>query len=73
FTYTPCISGDIVPDGFSSGRANEVAIKTISNLNSWRVFLCGHPEMINQMKVDTFLKGASMADIYTDAFLVFTE
>jgi hypothetical protein len=34
------------------------------------VFLCGHPEMVNQMKKMTFLKGASMKDIYADAFLI---
>ncbi len=70
FSYTPCISGAHVSEGFSAGRANEVALKQLSNLAGWRVFLCGHPEMIRQMKTSAFLMGASNADIYTDAFLV---
>ncbi len=73
FSYTPCISGVDVPSGFKKGRANTVALETISDLKGWRVFLCGHPNMISEMKTQVFLKGVSIADIYTDAFLVSTE
>lgn len=68
FNYTPCISGDHVPKGFSKGRVNDVALNAYPDLGGWRVFLCGHPDMVEQMKIACFLKGASMADIYTDAF-----
>ncbi len=70
FTYTPCISGSHVPEDFSAGRANEVVLKNLPNLTGWRVFLCGHPEMISQMKTAAFMTGAASTDIYTDAFLV---
>lgn len=70
FHYTPCLSGGTVPDGFASGRVNDVALASMSDLKGWRVFLCGHPDMVNQMKKLTFLKGASMADIYADAFVI---
>ena len=70
FQYIPCVSGEQVPDGFYSGRANTVALEQIPDLTGWRVFLCGHPEMIDSMKTDVFMKGASMKDIYTDAFHV---
>jgi NAD(P)H-flavin reductase/ferredoxin len=70
FHYIPCLSGHYVPDGFAEGRANDVALATLADLKGWRVFLCGHPDMVNQMKRMTFLKGASSADIYTDAFLM---
>jgi ferredoxin-NADP reductase len=69
FHYTPCLSGNQVPEGFASGRANEMALAAIADLKGWRVFLCGHPDMVNQMKKQAFLKGASMADIYADAFV----
>jgi NAD(P)H-flavin reductase len=59
-----------VPEGFAAGRVNDVVLSQLPNLKSWRVFLCGHPGMVNQMKKQVFLKGASMADIYADAFLV---
>jgi NAD(P)H-flavin reductase/ferredoxin len=70
FHYFPCISSSHVPEGFSHGRAHDVALATLADLKDWRVFLCGHPDMVNQMKIMTFLKGASSADIYADAFLV---
>ena len=68
FHYIPCLSGKHVPDGFTRGRVNEVVSASLADLKGWRVFLCGHPEMVNQMKKMTFLKGASTADIYADAF-----
>jgi len=73
FKYTPCISGADVAKGFTPGRANEVAIEAFADLKGWRIFLCGHPEMVNQMKTDAFLKGANMTDIYADPFLLTSE
>ncbi|CAG1020939.1 CDP-4-dehydro-6-deoxyglucose reductase, E3 [Patescibacteria group bacterium] len=70
FHYIPCLSGSHVPEGFAKGRAHDIALATLNDLKGWRVFLCGHPDMVNQMKKMAFLKGASSADIYTDAFLV---
>lgn len=69
FHYLPCISSNCVPEGFTHGRANDVALATLGDLKGWRVFLCGHPDMVNQMKRMAFLNGASSADIYADAFL----
>ena len=70
FHYIPCLSGDDVPEGFKSGRVNEVVLASLPDLKGWRVFLCGHPDMVNQMKKMTFLRGAASADIYADPFLV---
>jgi NAD(P)H-flavin reductase/ferredoxin len=70
FQYTPCLSGKNIPEGFAAGRINEVVFSKLSDLKNWRVFLCGHPEMVNQMKKQAFLKGAAIADIYADAFLI---
>jgi NAD(P)H-flavin reductase/ferredoxin len=70
FHYSPCLSGQQVPEGFAAGRVNDVVLSQLPNLKSWRVFLCGHPDMVNQMKKQVFLKGAFMADIYADAFLI---
>jgi NAD(P)H-flavin reductase/ferredoxin len=70
FNYTPCLSGNDVHDGFTQGRLNDIVFSKMVDFKGWRVFLCGHPDMVNQMKKQVFLKGASMADIYTDAFLI---
>lgn len=73
FSYTPCISGEHVEEGYAQGRVNTVALQQVPDLKGARVFLCGHPEMITQMKTQVFLKGVSIDDIYTDAFLVSPE
>lgn len=73
FHYTPCLSGDQVPDGFTAGRVNGVVFSQLTHLKSWRVFLCGHPDMVNQMKRQAFMKGAAIADIYADAFVLASQ
>lgn len=70
FHYTPCVSRGDAPAGITPGRANEVALATLPSLKEWRVYLCGHPEMVNQTKRKAFLKGASFQNIYSDAFHV---
>jgi len=70
FYYSPCLSGNSVPEGFTAGRVNDIALSNFPDLKDWRVFLCGHPDMVNQMKMQSFLKGAATADIYADAFLL---
>ncbi len=70
FHYTPCVSKGDAPAGFAAGRANDVAISLLPNLKGWRVYLCGHPDMVNQTKRQAYLHGASLQDMYADAFHV---
>ncbi len=70
FHYTPCLSGEDIESEHVQGRAHDIALSSTESLSGWRVFLCGHPEMVNQTKKMAFMKGASMGDIYTDAFHV---
>jgi ferredoxin-NADP reductase/ferredoxin len=70
FDYLPCLSGDDIPPGFAPGRAENVALQEQPKLKDWRVFLCGHPEMVNTATKKAFLAGASMKEIYADAFNV---
>ncbi|MDO8940815.1 MAG: 2Fe-2S iron-sulfur cluster-binding protein [Methylicorpusculum sp.] len=70
FHYTPCVSRGDAPDGVATGRANDVAMAALPDLKGWRVFLCGHPDMVNQTKTQVYLNGASLKDIYSDAFHV---
>jgi NAD(P)H-flavin reductase len=51
------------------GRANQIALEKFSQLNGWRVYLCGQPDMVLQTKKMAYLQGASLKDIYADAFL----
>jgi NAD(P)H-flavin reductase len=70
FHYTPCLSGEDIESDHVRGRAHDIALASTESLSGWRVFLCGHPEMVNQAKKMAFMKGASMGDIYADAFHV---
>ncbi|MCK5898903.1 MAG: 2Fe-2S iron-sulfur cluster binding domain-containing protein [Methylococcales bacterium] len=69
--YSPCLSGyytDEHVNSYCKGRVHDVALSTYTDLNNWRVYLCGHPEMVKQMQTQVFLKGADMDDIFMDAF-----
>ncbi|MEQ1531607.1 MAG: FAD-binding oxidoreductase [Methylococcales bacterium] len=71
FHYTPCVSAATAdgPD-YLKGRAHDVALQNNPDLKGWRVYLCGHPDMVSQTKKMAYLKGASLKDIYADAFYV---
>jgi NAD(P)H-flavin reductase len=68
FDYVPCLSGPDVPPGHAAGRAHDVALAELPDLKGWRVFLCGHPEMVQQAQMRTYLAGAALTDILADAF-----
>ncbi|WP_133717646.1 FAD-binding oxidoreductase [Methylocaldum gracile] len=68
FEYTACLSGSHVSKEFASGRVHQIALNEVPNLTGWRVFLCGHPEMVKAAQKKAFLAGASMKDIVCDAF-----
>lgn len=68
FVYEPCLSGPEVPEGYRAGRVHEVALRTAPKLQDWRLFLCGHPDMVQAAKKRAFLAGASLRNIHADAF-----
>ena len=70
FHYNPCVSGGDAPEGIAHGRANQVAFAAHPNLKDWRVFLCGHPDMVKQSQRQAYLGGARLQDIHADAFHV---
>ena len=69
FQYSPCLTAAEQVDGYYHQRANEAALDTYSDLKSWRVFACGHPDMVKDFKKKAFLAGASLSDIHIDAFV----
>jgi NAD(P)H-flavin reductase/ferredoxin len=70
FHYTPCLSGEEAAVDHAQGRVHDVALAHAPTLKGWRIYLCGHPEMVNQTKKMAYLKGAALNDIYADAFHV---
>ncbi len=68
FHYIPCLSGADVSGKYTLGRANQIALEKFPKLNGWRVYLCGQPEMVLHSKRAAYLQGASLKEIYADAF-----
>lgn len=70
FYYKPCLSGADVPPEYIAGRAHQEALRALPKLDGWRIFLCGHPEMIKETQKKAYLAGASLKEIYADAFTI---
>lgn len=70
--YTPCI---LDPENtspatqISVGPVDEIGFGNHSSLKGWRGYFCGDPGLVNRMRKRAYLAGASLADIYADAFL----
>lgn len=69
FVYVPCVDSEPLP-GYREGRADQIALADLSDLRGWRVYLCGHPEMVKSGKKRAYLVGASLQDIYADPFIL---
>jgi NAD(P)H-flavin reductase/ferredoxin len=68
--YYPCAleaGGD--DSGVAIQAIDAYVEATVPELDGYRVYLCGHPDLVKTMQRGAFLAGASMGDIYTDAFL----
>ena len=67
FHYHSCLSGESAA-GCRAGRADVVALADHSNLQGFRVYLCGLPPMVHSARKAAFLAGAALPDIYADPF-----
>jgi NAD(P)H-flavin reductase len=56
--------------GMREGRAEAQALCDHPQLKGWRVYLCGHPGMVQTAKRKAYLAGASLTDIYADPFVL---
>lgn len=69
FSYIPCVDTDALA-GYREGRADLLALADLPKLKGWRVYLCGHPEMVKSAKKRAFLAGAAIKDIFADPFVL---
>ncbi|MCC6155273.1 MAG: 2Fe-2S iron-sulfur cluster binding domain-containing protein [Candidatus Hydrogenedentes bacterium] len=66
--YYPCaLQGEA--DGVSIMPLDQLGLQTVPQLGGHKVYLCGHPDFVRMMQRKAFLAGASLADIYADAFV----
>lgn len=71
FNYVPCVDSPAPgAEEFILQRAHEAALLRHRDMKGWRVFLCGHPEMVKQTKMKAYLAGTALADIHADPFLL---
>ena len=72
FEYLPCV--DYADEGQNNDiriqRSNLAAADDISDLTGYRVFLCGHPEMVKSARRRSYLAGASLNEIFADPFVI---
>jgi len=74
FKYYPCV--DCRREGeaehLREGRVDKIAFGDLADLKGWRVFLCGHPDLVAAARRRAFLSGASMTEIHADPFVLST-
>lgn len=69
FYYTPCVNTD-APRGMTQGRIDEVIFSDYPDMKGRRIYLCGHPDMVQGIKKKSFLAGANLKDIHSDPFVL---
>lgn len=69
FHYVRCLDNEEKTRGVRQGRVNELALADHANLEGYRLYVCGNPEMVKQTQRSAYLQGASLSEIYSDAFL----
>jgi len=67
-SYIPCVLHGDAPKGGQHGDIKSIIAQQHRDLKGYRVYVCGDPAMVDQLKKHCFLAGASMSDIYSDPF-----
>jgi CDP-4-dehydro-6-deoxyglucose reductase, E3 len=70
FSYEPCALRGEPTQGLYVGDLRQLVKERFKSLRGWRAFICGDPELVNALKKWAFLAGASMKEIFADAFVM---
>jgi CDP-4-dehydro-6-deoxyglucose reductase len=70
FTYIPCLMNGVATPAMRVGEIDKIILGDVPKFAGWRAFLCGNPELVNMLRKKVFLAGASMKEIYSDAFVM---
>lgn len=68
FSYVRCVSDSVAREGYAAGMVADVALAENPDLDGWRVFLCGNPDMVKSARQQAFFAGASLQEIFADPF-----
>ena len=69
FRYLPTLSGDTAMPGAAKGHVDRVLNAELPSLAGFRAFLCGSPNMVRDVRALIYKLGASLDDIFADAFI----
>ena len=69
FTYHPCALEGDADGSLMLGRLDELLLQATPHFDKPRFFLCGDAPLVQSLKRTLFLRGASLKEIYADAFL----
>lgn len=57
----------------TTNAIDKLVVDVTINPSEWKAYLCGDEGVVNTLKKKLFLAGASMSNIYTDAFISATD
>lgn len=66
FNYIPCVKNGPVLDEVYQGSLDRVVTENLTDLNGWKVFLCGSREQVHKVQRHAYLAGAEMKNIYLE-------
>jgi len=69
FTYEQCVLKGEPATGVIVGNLKEALIAKTQTIKSPRVFLCGDPNLVGEIKRELFLSGLSLRRIHVDPFI----
>lgn len=69
FHYYPSVRVNEGNNLFSEQPLEEMIAEAFPTLAGWQVYLCGNPKLVIKIQKQSFLAGASMQQIFSDAFL----
>lgn len=69
FHYYPSVWSGSGSELFTEKTLETMIAEAFPELGKWQVYLCGNPEMVQNVRKQTFLAGVSMQQIFSDAFV----
>ncbi len=68
--YVRCLLRGEPRPGIEVGSIDAILRARVPSLRGWRAFLCGHPELVFDLRRKAFLAGISLKDVHADAFVM---
>lgn len=68
-SYRRCVLEGAGEPGLEVGRLDALVLERVASFTGRRVYLCGDPQLVQRLKRQVFLRGASLREIHADAFL----